>query len=62
MGKSGHIGHKIAATFASTGSPAFFMHPAEASHGDMGMITGKIVLLLYPIRAILLKLSLYSLY
>lgn len=39
MGKSGHIGNKIAATFASTGSPAFFMHPGEASHGDMGMIT-----------------------
>lgn len=39
MGKSGHIGHKIAATFASTGSPAFFVHPAEASHGDLGMIT-----------------------
>ena len=39
MGKSGHIGGKIAATLASTGSPAFFVHPAEASHGDMGMIT-----------------------
>lgn len=39
MGKSGHIANKIAATFASTGSPAFFMHPGEASHGDMGMIT-----------------------
>lgn len=39
MGKSGHIGRKIAATLASTGSPAFFVHPAEASHGDMGMIT-----------------------
>lgn len=39
MGKSGHIGNKIAATFASTGSPAFFMHPGEASHGDLGMIT-----------------------
>ncbi len=39
MGKSGHIGKKIAATFASTGSPAFFMHPAEASHGDLGMVT-----------------------
>ena len=39
MGKSGHIGHKIAATLASTGTPAFFVHPAEASHGDMGMIT-----------------------
>ncbi len=39
MGKSGHISRKIAATLASTGSPAFFMHPAEASHGDLGMIT-----------------------
>ncbi len=39
MGKSGHIGGKIAATLASTGSPAFFVHPGEASHGDMGMIT-----------------------
>lgn len=38
MGKSGHIAHKIASTLASTGSPAFFMHPAEASHGDLGMI------------------------
>ena len=38
MGKSGHIGGKIAATLASTGSPAFFVHPGEASHGDMGMI------------------------
>lgn len=40
MGKSGHIAHKIAATLASTGTPAFFVHPGEASHGDMGMITG----------------------
>lgn len=39
MGKSGHIGTKIAATLASTGTPAFFVHPGEASHGDMGMIT-----------------------
>jgi arabinose-5-phosphate isomerase len=38
MGKSGHIGHKIAATLASTGTPAFFVHPGEASHGDLGMI------------------------
>lgn len=38
MGKSGHIAKKIAATFASTGSPAFFVHPAEASHGDLGMV------------------------
>ncbi len=39
MGKSGHVGRKIAATFASTGTPAFFVHPGEASHGDLGMIT-----------------------
>ena len=39
MGKSGHIANKIAATLASTGTPAFYVHPAEASHGDMGMIT-----------------------
>jgi arabinose-5-phosphate isomerase len=39
MGKSGHVGAKMAATFASTGTPAFFVHPAEASHGDLGMIT-----------------------
>ncbi len=41
MGKSGHIGGKLAATLASTGTPAFFVHPGEASHGDLGMITGK---------------------
>lgn len=47
MGKSGHIGDKIAATLASTGTPSFFVHPAEASHGDLGMITeGDIVLAL----------------
>jgi arabinose-5-phosphate isomerase len=40
MGKSGHISNKIAATFASTGTPAFFVHPGEALHGDLGMITG----------------------
>ena len=45
MGKSGHIGNKIAATLASTGSPAFFMHPGEASHGDLGMITTKDLLI-----------------
>ncbi len=45
MGKSGHIGSKIAATLASTGSPAFFVHPGEASHGDMGMITNRDVVL-----------------
>ena len=41
MGKSGHVGRKIAATFASTGTPAQFVHPAEASHGDLGMITAR---------------------
>lgn len=45
MGKSGHIGNKIAATLASTGTPSFFVHPAEASHGDMGMITRDDVIL-----------------
>ncbi|ANJ66161.1 D-arabinose 5-phosphate isomerase [Halothiobacillus diazotrophicus] len=45
MGKSGHIGGKIAATLASTGTPAFFVHPGEASHGDLGMITRKDVVL-----------------
>ncbi|MCX8521953.1 MAG: KpsF/GutQ family sugar-phosphate isomerase [Rhodoferax sp.] len=41
MGKSGHVGRKIAATLASTGTPALFVHPAEASHGDLGMVTAK---------------------
>jgi arabinose-5-phosphate isomerase len=45
MGKSGHIGSKIAATFASTGTPAFFVHPGEASHGDLGMVTADDVVL-----------------
>lgn len=45
MGKSGHIGGKIAATLASTGSPAFFVHPGEANHGDLGMITSSDVVL-----------------
>jgi len=45
MGKSGHIGSKIAATLASTGTPAFFVHPGEASHGDLGMITSQDVVL-----------------
>lgn len=45
MGKSGHIGGKIAATFASTGTPAFFVHPGEAGHGDLGMITPEDVVL-----------------
>ena len=45
MGKSGHIGNKIAATLSSTGTPAFFVHPAEASHGDLGMITSEDVII-----------------
>lgn len=45
MGKSGHIGRKIAATLASTGTPSFFVHPGEASHGDLGMITHNDVVL-----------------
>ena len=45
IGKSGHIGHKIAATLASTGTPAYFVHPAEASHGDLGMLSGDDVVL-----------------
>jgi arabinose-5-phosphate isomerase len=45
MGKSGHVGSKIAATLASTGTPAFFVHPGEASHGDLGMITPEDVIL-----------------
>ena len=45
MGKSGHVGKKIAATLASTGTPAFFLHPAEAYHGDMGMVTDKDIVL-----------------
>lgn len=45
MGKSGHVGRKIAATLASTGTPSFFMHPAEAFHGDLGMVTEKDVVI-----------------
>lgn len=45
MGKSGHIGHKIAATLASTGTPSFFVHPSEALHGDLGMITAQDILI-----------------
>src|SRR5207244_909276 len=45
MGKSGHVGRKIAATFASTGTPAFFVHPSEASHGDLGMVTADDVMI-----------------
>jgi len=47
MGKSGHIGGKVAATLASTGSPSFFVHPGEASHGDLGMVTEKDVVLAF---------------
>ncbi|MEW5756741.1 MAG: KpsF/GutQ family sugar-phosphate isomerase [Pseudomonadota bacterium] len=47
MGKSGHIASKVAATLASTGSPAFFVHPGEASHGDLGMITAKDVVMAF---------------
>lgn len=45
IGKSGHVGQKLAATFASTGTPAFFVHPSEASHGDLGMVTADDVIL-----------------
>ena len=45
MGKSGHVGRKIAATLASTGTPSFFVHPGEASHGDLGMVTGDDIVL-----------------
>ena len=49
MGKSGHIARKVSATLASTGTPAFFMHPAEASHGDLGMITSGDVVLAFSL-------------
>ncbi|MBQ4495450.1 MAG: SIS domain-containing protein, partial [Selenomonadaceae bacterium] len=45
MGKSGHVGRKIAATLSSTGTPSFFMHPAEAYHGDLGMLTERDILI-----------------
>ena len=45
MGKSGHVGRKIAATLASTGTPAMFVHPGEASHGDLGMVTASDIVL-----------------
>ena len=45
VGKSGHVGHKIAATLASTGTPSFFVHPTEAGHGDLGMLTSNDVVL-----------------
>tara|TARA_B100000795_G_C22745906_1_gene417231 strand:- start:312 stop:1286 length:975 start_codon:yes stop_codon:yes gene_type:complete len=47
MGKSGHVARKIASTFASTGTPAFFMHPGEASHGDLGMITKEDIVIFF---------------
>lgn len=47
MGKSGHVGQKVAATLASTGTPAFFVHPSEASHGDLGMVTPEDVVLAF---------------
>src|SRR3989338_5430591 len=46
IGKSGHVAKKIAATFTSTGTPAFYIHPSEAKHGDIGMITSKDLLLM----------------
>jgi len=46
MGKSGHIGNKISATLASTGTPAFSVHPGEASHGDLGMITANDIVIM----------------
>ena len=47
MGKSGHIARKISSTLSSTGTPAFFMHPGEASHGDLGMIVKSDVIILF---------------
>ena len=47
MGKSGHIARKVAATMASTGTPAFFLHPAEGIHGDLGMVTADDVVIAY---------------
>jgi len=57
IGKSGHIAHKIAATFSSTGTPAFFIHPSEASHGDLGMITPKDTLLILSLSGGTAELS-----
>ena len=56
MGKSGIIGKKITATLASTGTPSFFMHPGEAYHGDLGMVTPEDNFLLYLIQVKLMKL------
>ena len=47
MGKSGHIARKVSATLASTGTPALFLHPAEAIHGDLGMVTGQDIILAF---------------
>ena len=47
MGKSGHIARKVAATMASTGTPAFFLHPAEGIHGDLGMVTSEDIVVAY---------------
>src|SRR6185437_2478577 len=57
MGKSGHIARKIAATLSSTGTPAYFVHPAEASHGDLGAITAQDVLLMLSWRGETAELS-----
>ncbi|MBL8677054.1 MAG: SIS domain-containing protein, partial [Alphaproteobacteria bacterium] len=57
IGKSGHVAHKIAATFSSTGTPAFFIHPSEASHGDLGMITPKDTLLILSLSGETAELS-----
>ena len=51
MGKSGLVGRKIAATLASTGTPSFFLHPGEAFHGDLGMISKEDIFWRFPIRA-----------
>src|SRR3989338_7207016 len=57
IGKSGHIARKIAATFASTGTPSFFVHPSEASHGDLGMITSQDVLIVLSMSGETAELS-----
>ncbi len=57
MGKSGHIGQKVAATLASTGTPAFFVHPSEASHGDLGMITRSDVVIAFSWSGETMELS-----
>ena len=57
IGKSGHIAHKIASTFSSTGTPAFFIHPSEASHGDLGMVTLKDTLIILSLSGGTVELS-----